>query len=202
MKTISFILCFISLVMSQKIFAEQIKLKTDPADATVMIRDLNGVNNMKLGATPYEGTVGDLAANYAKSNFFIITITKEGYESQSILLSDLLKSDIELSLNLIPKEDILHYRKLDKNINDILESQRLIRAGQYDEAISLLKVVEQEQPKLSIVPEMIGSASYIKKDQKGSLTWYEKAYRINPDNKDAFTMKSYLRKALGMGEGN
>jgi tetratricopeptide (TPR) repeat protein len=82
-------------------------------------------------------------------------------------------------------------------MNDIFESQRLMRAQQYDEAITLLKIVEQEQPKISIVPELIGSAFYLKKNQKASLTWYEKAYRMNPENKDAYTMKGYLKKALG-----
>lgn len=190
-------LILVFLIFSAEAFAEQLKLKSEPLDATVYIRDLGGVQNIKVGNTPYEGNLLDLASNYAKSNFFLVVIEKVGYESQSILLSDLLKSDIELSINLTPKEDILHYRKIDKNINDIFESQRLIRSQQYDEAISLLKNIELDQPKLSIVPELIGSAYYLKKNQRGALSFYEKAYRMNPDNKDAFTMKAYLLKALG-----
>jgi tetratricopeptide (TPR) repeat protein len=177
--------------------AEKLKLKSDPPDATVFIRDLGGVQNVKVGSTPYEGNLLDLATNYAKSNFFLVVIEKNGYETQSILLSDLLKSDIELSINLLPKDDILHFRKIEKSINDLFESQRLMRAQQYDQAITLLKTIETEQPKISIVPEMLGSAFYLKKDQRASLTWYEKAYRMNPENKDAFTMKAYLKKALG-----
>ena len=191
------ILALCVLVLSYEVRAEQLKLKSDPLDATVYIRDLGGVQNIKIGNTPYEGNLQDLATNYAKSNFFLVVIEKIGYESQSILLSDLLKSDIELSINLNPKDDILHYRKIDKNINDLFESQRLMRAQQYDEAITLLKKVEQEQPKISLVPELIGSAFYLKKNHQASLTWYEKAYRMNPENKDAFTMKTYLKKALG-----
>lgn len=195
-KFLSFIIINL-LFVSTKANAEQLKLRSDPPDALVHIRDLGGVQNVKIGNTPYEGNLLDLAANYAKSNFFLIVIEKTGYESQSILLSDLLKSDIELSINLTPKDDILHYRKIEKNINDIFESQRLIRAEQYDDAITLLKTAEQEQPKISIIPEVIGSAYYLKKDHKGALTWFEKAYRMNPENKDAFTMKAYLKKSLG-----
>lgn len=185
------------ILFSNLVFAEQIKIKTDPADAIISIRDLSGVQNLKLGSSPYEGSLNDLASNFAKSNFFLIVIEKIGYETQSILLSDLLKSDIELNLNLIPKEDIMHYRKLDKAVADLNESQRLIRAGQYDDALSLLKNIEQDQPKLSVVPEHMGYVHYLKKDNQGALTWFEKAYRMNPENKDAFTMKAYLRKALG-----
>lgn len=193
-KYFTLVLC---MLFGNNAWAEQLKLKSDPPDAAIFIRDLSGAQNIKIGSTPYEGNLQDLAANYAKSNFFLIVVEKLGYESQSVLLSDLLKSDIELSLNLTPKEDILHFRKLDKNINDVFEAQRLIRAQQYDESISLLKAIEIEQPKLSIIPEMIGSALYLKKEMKSSLTWYEKAYRMNPENKDAFQMKNYLKKSLG-----
>ncbi len=196
-----FYLFVLSLANVSLVNAEQLKLKSDPVDAKVFIRDLGGVQNIKIGNTPYEGSILDLAANYAKSNFFLIIIEKDGYETQSILLSDLLKSDIELNINLTPKEDILHYRKLDKNVNDIMEAQRLLRAQQFDEAISLLKATEVEQPKLSIIPEIIGSAFYLKKELRTSLSYFEKAYRMNPENKDAYTMKMYLRKALGTVDG-
>jgi hypothetical protein len=191
------IFIFTIFLVSFAVNAEKLKLKSDPPDATVFIRDLGGVQNVKVGSTPYEGNLLDLATNYAKSNFFLVVIEKNGYETQSILLSDLLKSDIELSINLLPKDDILHFRKIEKSINDLFESQRLMRAQQYDQAITLLKTIETEQPKISIVPEMLGSAFYLKKDQRASLAWYEKAYRMNPENKDAFTMKTYLKKALG-----
>lgn len=178
-------------------FADQIKLKSEPTDATIYVRDLNGTLKNKIGKTPFEGNVQEIASTYAKSNFFIIVIEKDGYESQSLMLNDLLKSDIELSMNLTAKEDFLDYRKLDKSINDIFEAQRLLRSAQYSEAVTLLKNVEKEQPKLSIVPEMVGSALYLSKDLKGSLSWYEKAYRMNPENKDAYIMKNYLRKGMG-----
>ena len=197
---LSFLFVFCMVVVNQ-VFADQIKLKSEPVDATVYVRDLNGTLKNKIGKTPFEGNIQEIASTYAKSNFFILVLEKDGYESQSILLNDLLKSDIELNMNLVAKEDILEFRKLDKSINDLFESQRLLRGQQYSDALNLLKGVEKDQPKLSIVPEMIGSALYLSKDQKGSLVWYEKAYRMNPENKDAFTMKTYLRRALGGTDG-
>lgn len=201
MKNLLFILICFSLNFFNEVYADQLKLRSEPTDATIYVRDLNGTIKNKIGKTPYEGNIQEIASNYAKSNFFILALEKEGYEGQSILLNDLFKSDIELSMNLVAKEDILEFRKLDKSINDLFESQRLLRGQQYNEALALLKVVEKEQPKLSIIPEMIGSTLYLSKDQKGSLSWYEKAYRMNPENKDAFMMKTYLRKALGGSDG-
>ena len=199
MKNLLSFIFTVAIVNYNTAFADQIKLKSEPIDATIYVRDLNGTLKNKIGKTPFEGNIQEIASTYAKSNFFILVLEKDGYESQSILLNDLLKSDIELSMNMVAKEDILEFRKLDKSINDLFESQRLLRGQQYSDALTLLKTIEKEQPKLSIVPEMIGSALYLSKDQKGSLSWYEKAYRMNPENKDAFTMKTYLRKALGGG---
>lgn len=193
---------FILLLISVSAFAEgeKLKLKSDPVKATVYIRDINSSKNIKIGATPFEDNLSNLASTYAKSGFFIITVDKEGFESQSIMLSNLFKSDLDMNLTLTAKEEFLAYRKIDRAINEIFEAQRLIRAQQYDEAIALLKNVEKSQENLSIVPEIIASAQYLKKDLKTSLLWYEKAYRKNPENKDAYVMKTYLRKALGLND--
>lgn len=199
------ILCIIAvkfLLFSNIVFAddELLKLKSDPLKSDVYIRDISSAKNIKIGTTPYEGSIAKLASSYSKSGFFIITVEKEGFEAQSIMLSDLFKSDLEMAMNLKAKEDFMVYRKIDKNINEIFESQRLLRAQQYDDAIALLKNVEKGQENLSVVSELIGSAYYLKKDFKASLVWYEKAYRKNPENKDAFMMKGYLRKALGLAD--
>lgn len=196
MKTLLFLL-FAVMNVGSMLYADQIKIKSEPAEVAVYVRDLNGTVKNKVGKTPFDGNLQEIASSYAKSNFFILVLEKEGYESQSILLNDLLKSDIELSISLLAREDILDYQKIDRSINDLFESQRLMRAQQYDDAMVLLKNVEKEQPKISIIPEFIGNALYLKKDQKGALVWYEKAYRINPENRDSFAMKSYLKKALG-----
>jgi len=199
MSRLIFIIFLISLNFSA--FAEQIKLKSDPEDATIYVRDLNGIQNIKIGVTPFEGNLNDIASNFAKSNFFLIVLEKNGYESQSILLNDVFKSDIELKINLIPRDDILHYRKIDSTISSLFDSSRLMRAGQYDDAITLLKKIETDQPKLSIIPEFLGNAYYLKKDIKGSLMMFESAYRMNPENKDAYLMKEYIKKAFSGKDG-
>ena len=101
MNVLSKFLLLLSFTLAFSASAEQLKLKSDPPDATIYIRDLGGIQNVKIGVTPFEGNLLDLASNYAKSNFFLIVIEKVGYESQSILLSDLLKSDIKIEYNLI-----------------------------------------------------------------------------------------------------
>jgi tetratricopeptide (TPR) repeat protein len=155
------------------------------------------MTNSKIGKTPYTGNLQDLASSYSKSGFFIVVIEKTGYVSQSIVLSDLLKSDLALTINLESSQDFTKYKVVDQSINELFEAQRFIRSQLYDEAIEKLKKLEADEKNLSIIPEMIASTYYLKKDMKSALGWYRKAYRVNPDNKDAFTMKTYLEKSMG-----
>lgn len=178
--------------------ADEIKINTDPVGANILIRDFGGTTSQKLGKAPYVGNIQDLAANYAKSNFFMIVIEKEGFYSQSIALSDLLKSDIALNINLEPVQDFLKYKSIDKAVAELFEAQRLVRGQQYDEALELLKKVEEREKNLSAIPELIGAVHYLKKDLKTALAYYKKSFRLNPDNKDAYQMKAYLEKSLGV----
>jgi tetratricopeptide (TPR) repeat protein len=191
------LLIFVGILFGVNLQAEQLRLKTDPPDATIYIRDLNGTTNNKIHNTPYEGSINDLATNYAKSNFFLLVIEKNGYQTQSVLMSDLLKSDIELTITLVPNEDILHYRKIDQLITNLFKAQSKIRSEQYDEAISSLKLMKGDFPLLSVIPEILGSTYYVKKDPKAALSSFSDAYRLNPENSEAYNKMKYLQTALG-----
>lgn len=179
-------------------FADEIKIASDPSEANIFIRDFGGTVKHKLGKSPYNGNVQDLANTYAKSNFFMLILEKDGFQSQSIALSDLLKSDINLKVNLEPVQDFIKYKNIDKSISEMFEAQRLVRSQQFDNALEILKRIESSESNLSSVPELMGAIYYLKKDLKTSLAYYKKAFRLNPDNKDAFQMKAYLEKSLGV----
>lgn len=194
---LKFLFVFLNIILCCIANADELKISSDPSDANLSIRDFGGTISNKIGKTSYVGNLQELAASYSKTGFFIVVIEKEGYLPQSIVLSDMLKSDLSLNFNLEPVQEFTKYKQVDKAINELFEAQRLIRASQFDEAIEKLKAVESSEKSLSIVPELIASTYYLKKDMTNALTWYRKAYRVNPDNKDAFMMKSYLEKSLG-----
>lgn len=183
--------------ISSVLLADELKLTSDPIEANVFIRDFGGTVNNKIGKTPFTGNIQDLTSSHSKTGFFMLVIEKEGYLPQSIVMSDLLKSDLGINVNLEPVQDFMKYRNIDRSINELFEAQRLIRASQYDDAIEKLKKIEGDEKSLSIVPEMIASTYYLKKEMKSALAWYKKAYRVNPENKDAFMMKAYLEKSIG-----
>lgn len=194
-----FIIIFFTISFAS--FANEIKIQSDPPEATIYIRDFGGKNKQKLGKAPYVSNLTELASNYAKSNFFLIEIEKEGFLTQSIALSDLLKSDMEITVNLEPVQEFIKYKAIDKSISELFEAQRLVRLQQYDQAIELLKKTEEKEKNISAIPELIGAAYYLKKDLRASLAYYKKAFRLNPDNNDAFQMKAYLEKSLGEENG-
>jgi tetratricopeptide (TPR) repeat protein len=183
--------------LSMSAMADELKLTTDPIEANIYIRDFGGTVNNKVGKTPFTGNIQELAGSYSKSGFFMLVIEKDGYLTQSIVMSDLLKSDLSINVNLEPIQDFTKYKNVDRSINELFKAQRLIRAMQYDDALEKLKKLEDEEKNLSIVPEMIASTYYLKKEMKTALAWYKKAYRVNPENKDAFMMKAYLEKSIG-----
>lgn len=189
-------LCF--LLFSNLLFASKITINSDPPESNVFVRELGSSNYKKLGKAPLETSFEELKTYFVNTAVFMIEVRKKGYLPYRVTVNDLAKADMDMLVNLEPREDFLKYPKIDKNIAELFEAQRLLRAKQYDEAISVLKGVGEKEPFLSIIPEFIGSAYYLKKQNRKSLDFYKKAYRINPENRDAFVMKNYLEKALGV----
>lgn len=196
-----FLVIFLNVGIFSVSLADELKITSDPSDATVIVRDFGGTITNKIGKTSYIGNLQELTSSYSKTGFIIVVVEKEGYIPQSIVLSDMLKSDLSLNFNLEPVQEFTKYKQVDKAINELFEAQRLIRSSQYDDAIEKLKALENSEKSLSIIPELIASTYYLKKDMTNALAWYRKAYRVNPDNKDAFMMKSYLEKSLGTDDG-
>ncbi len=193
---IIFIICFSSIGY---INAATITIKSDPEKgAEVFVRELAKSEFKKLGKIPFESPLAEITNNFVTSKFFVIEIRKEGFIPYRMVLNDIGNSDLKINANLQAKIDHLKFRKIDTVVGKIFEAQGLIRAKQLDEGITKLKKLEKEAPFLSIVPELIGSTYYLKNENKMAYSWFSKAYRINPQNRDAFTMKNYLEKALGI----
>lgn len=187
---------FLFLLLITTCYAENLTLTSVPSDADIVIKDPTSNVISRLGKTPLTRSMDEIVAS-ASTNIFIISVEKNGYASQSLLVTEMPKSEMKLHFNLDPISLSQNNNLLDKSMSSLFEAQRLLRGQQFDEAITLLKKTEEDLNQLSIVPEMIGGAYYLKKDIKSALTWYQKAYRLNPNNKDAFNMKNYLEKALG-----
>lgn len=191
------IFAFILSLVSVNLLAVTLTITSDPSDCEVTIRKLGDMNTIKLGKTPFITTFDEIATNYIDDTNFVLILNKDGYFPYEILLSDLITKDVDLAINLDIKQDFEQYRSIDAAISQLFTAQSHLRSKKYSEGLGILKDLETKQPYLSIISELIGSAYYMQRDLASALDAYTKAYRINPENRDAFTMKKYLEKSLG-----
>lgn len=194
------LLILLFVLIPQLVLANKITINSDPPETEVFVRELGSSNYKKLGKAPLDTSFDELKTYFVNTSVFLIEVRKNGFLPYRVTVNDLAKADLSILVNLEPREDFLKYQQIDQNIATLFEAQRLLRAKQYEEAISMLRKVSESEPYLSIVPELIGSAYYLKKENRKSLDFYKRAYRINPENKDAFVMKNYLEKALGVSK--
>src|SRR5690606_4290950 len=101
-------------------------------------------------------------------------------------------------INLKIDKAIINLKEHDALMNKLFDVQKLVRGRNFSDAISQLSNLESQHPSLSIIPEMKATAYYMSKDVEKALSYYRKAFAINPENQDAFRMKVYLEKKLGV----
>lgn len=183
---------------STYIHAGVLEIKSIPSKGEVFVRNPSTNQVSRLGTTPIKLDFDNISKNYTQSENFVVTIKRENYEDYRVLLTKPKSADVTLLANmrLINKsEDMKQYDIL---IGKLFDVQRLIRAKNYDDAITKLTSIEQNHHNISAVYEMKAMAYYMKKNINESLSYYRKAFAVNPENKDAYTMKVYLEKELGL----
>lgn len=188
-----------SLIFSSSIFAETLEVKSVPDKAEVYVRNPATNKISKVGTTPVKLDFENIARNYAQSQNFVLIIKKENYEDYRVLLTKPKSSDVTLLANMDLINVAENTKKYDVLINQLFDVQRLIRSKNYDDAITKLTVLEESNSEISAIYEMKAMAYYMKKNVNESLSYYRKAFSVNPANKDAYTMKEYLEKELGLG---
>lgn len=189
---------FFFLLITLRAQAAAFKISTSPEGADVFIKKRSEDTPLKLGIAPINMTLEELKNKFNLETTFFIQVSREGHETTSIMLAPLSNSDIDIKLKLPLSKDIVITRKFDNIMANLFEAQRLTRDKNYDQALKMLEQVENEEKHLSVVSEMRGGIYYLKKDFNTALSYYRKAFSINAENKDAYSMKLYLEKSLGI----
>lgn len=180
--------------------ANEIKIDTSPEGAEVFIKNKPDDEPTKIGVSPFKGNIEELRQKFNVGQTFFLEIRKEGHEPYNIMLAPIAKSKVELSFKLKIARDIELTKKFDRIANQLFEAQRLTRDKNFDNALKILDEIEQEEKYLSVTNEMKGGIYYLKKDFNTALSYFRKAFFINSDNKDAYSMKIYLEKSLGINQ--
>jgi|GEM_PF-592274 len=186
------------LVMTQFSWAEDLSITSNPEQAEVWVRQNSNNPGVKIGKTPLKLSMNEVVNNYAKSNVFILEIVKEGFETYRLLLTRTGSNDIELAVNMEVSKNLKMVKDVDYLVNQLFDIQRQIRVKDYTNAISKLEQLEKDFPHYSVVYELKGSAYYLNKDFAKALSYYRKAFSINPENRDAYVMKLYLEEKFNL----
>ena len=197
MRTIFASLVTLIILFSGHLWANKLTIKSQPDGADIFIMDGNS-RPVALGKTPYEGNLEDIINNYVKSSSFILELKKAGHETYRVLLAKTSSVEMSLIANLELSKTVSNIKEHDLLMNQLFDVQKLIRSRNFTDAISKLEALEEKNPELSIIPELRATAMYLNKDVEGALSYYRKAFALNPDNADAYRMKIYLEKKLGV----
>jgi len=194
------ILCFGALLYcASTTRAAELILESEPSEAEVMVKKLSGGQLKRIGKSPLTIDIGKIVSTFTQEDTFVLEVNKRGYEPKRYILSRLIGADIKINVVLDLDNDLELMRQFDATAAVLFESLRKIRKKSYDSAIELLSEEAKKFPHLSIIPEMQGSAAYLKKDLNKASDYYTKAISTNPKNTDAYKMKLMLDKALGNG---
>ena len=185
------------ILFSPLVIAGKITIKSQPDAADIFLID--GTSKpVPLGKTPFESDLEDIIRNYVKSSSFVLELKKDGHDPYRVLVAKTANVDMALTATLELSQAITNIKEHDSLMNELFDVQKLIRARNFTDAINKLEDLEKKNPRLSIIPELRATAMYLNKDVEGALSYYRKAFSVNPDNADAYRMKIYLEKKLGV----
>lgn len=183
---------------------------TLPPEGEIYLKARSTEEYQLVGKAPYKMTAAEFRAKFGVEGPFGLEARSAGYRAQSILVTDLPQnSDLTVFLNLKSIEATggtdenpgeVPQNRLNRAMDQIFESQRLVKVGRYDDALAQLSLLQQTHPNLSAIFEMQGGVFYIKKDYVKALDSYEKALRLNPENLELASMKRYLEKFVSKAD--
>jgi tetratricopeptide (TPR) repeat protein len=175
-------------------FSAEVIIDTIPSKANLFIVNPKTLNKTSIGKSPFKMTFEDFTSAYAKGDSFIIEVSKEGHQRESIMILNNGRNNIEVKVSLEAIRDHEKTREFDSLISSLFDVQRLVRNRNYKDALNILNSLEKEHPEVSSVYEIKAGALYLSKEFSRSLAYYRKAFDLNPKNSEAYRMKQYLEK--------
>ncbi len=189
---------FTLLILYTQLWAQsKITIKSQPPGADIYIAS-NEAKPVRLGNTPFEADLNEIVNSYVKANSFVLELRKSGHNPYRLIVAKTTEADLELTANLELDEAISNIKDHDLLMNELFNVQKLVRGRNFTDALKQLDALEKKHPQLSIIPEMKATTYYMNRDIENALSYYRKAFSLNPENADAYRMKTYLEKKLNL----
>lgn len=152
-----------------------------------------------ISAVESDGSVRLLGKSPLKTSESMqtILIEKEGYETSRIFVGYLQSQHYEYSAKLLAKADDpkvtdikSRHERLAKNI---AKANNLINTKRYSEADALLVNLTNDYPYVSVGYDLLGNISYLQKDFRRAIGYYQKSLELNPENVETKQVLDRLR---------
>ncbi|MBT7610106.1 MAG: hypothetical protein HN576_10135 [Bacteriovoracaceae bacterium] len=131
----------IAMLMSTSAFSEDISITSNPKQATISVRNAETGQEVKIGKTPYKGSLDAIVANIASGSVFMLEITKIGFEPYRILITKTGSSDIAVNVNMIVSRDMRMTQDFDLLMSELFDVQRMIRTKDYSSSMQRLMIL-------------------------------------------------------------
>lgn len=191
----TFLLVFLAMGAA---YGEDIEIKTTPEDAEVFISAGPGKKEIKLGNTPLKMPSEDVFGQTGQSKSIFVTVKKEGFDTYRVMMIKTPGVDYKMEILLNISKEITTIKKHDLLMAELFKAQRMIRANNFGDALNKLTDLEKDYKEFSIITEMKGITYYMQKDLNNALSMFRLAFSKNSQNRDAYKMKVYLEKKLGL----
>jgi tetratricopeptide (TPR) repeat protein len=196
----NYLLFLMSFVLiSSTCYASNYEIVTTPENADVFIyHNKSHGSPIKLGKTPLKLKGEDIHQHIGEDKTYLLKITKKGHDDYKVMMVKTKDVDVKMQVLLDINKEITTINKHDILMSRLFKVQRLIRASNFDDALQKLSDLEKDFEDFSIISELKGITYYMKKDINKALSMFRLAFSKNPKNKDAYKMKVYLEKKLGV----
>lgn len=179
-------------------FAKTFEIITTPEGAEVFIELQKGKGEIKLGNTPLKLPSKEVFSQSGADKTFMLKISKDGFDPYRVMMVKNPGVEYKMEVLLETSKEIKTVKEHDMLMSDLFKAQRLIRSNNTADALSMLRKLEKEHKDFSIISELKGIAYYMRKDLNNALSMFREAFSKNSKNIDAYKMKTYLEKRLGL----
>ncbi|PIK14829.1 hypothetical protein [Halobacteriovorax sp. JY17] len=184
--------------LSGNVFAGKVNLTSTPEGAEIFVINQKAGNKRAIGKTPYVADFNAFMTEVGPNESIQVSIWKPGFEEFNIIVPPITGSDVRINANLRVEKNIKLTTDFDFLVSDLFDALRMTRLKDFQSSNEKLDLLIKKFPHFSVVYEMKGMNFYLNKDFKRSLNFYKKAFSVNPKNREAYRMMTYLEKKFNI----
>jgi tetratricopeptide (TPR) repeat protein len=175
-----------------------LRVVSNPEKADIYVTP-EGEQPKKIGETPLN--VSADAINPGRGRYVNVSVRKEGFESESVLVPvNLFGNSVDISAKLeqtvLPKVCIDQSAAVEKISRGVATVQAMMNRGSPEEARQKINDLLSEYSGVSVLYDLLGNVHYVQKNLEQALASYQRSLSIEPNNMDTQRMVTKIRSIV------